>query len=150
MTARKQPSPPEPNYVQLSPALIKWVVGIVGGVFLAIIAWWQIWDRIDNHWRLETTQKARDDKSDVELKAMRDKAAADLIEHKKADLRSQSWTLSAIYDFRAAAETKWAEDCAKDKRPPDICRELERKAAATRERASQTKDAAMNASKEGP
>lgn len=148
MTAKKKPA--EQEDITISPAMLKWIVGVVGGLLAALVLWWQVWDRIDSRWRLETIQKAKDDQADAAIKGVEAKAAADLAKHKEADRRGDAWTLFVIQDFRAAAETKWAEDCTKEKRPADVCRELDRKATDSRQRATELRGAAMAASKEGP
>jgi hypothetical protein len=147
--------------VSISPAAIKWIAGTLAAIFAAVVAWWQIWDRVDNHWRLETIQKAQDDKLAADVKAAREKAEADvkateakikaeLATHKERDASSSAWTLYVIQDFRAAVESKWASDCIRNKAPVDICREQDRKAQEASAQASNLKAQAQQASKEKP
>lgn len=130
--------------------MIKWGVGLLASLLAGLVAWFTVWDRIDTHWRQETVQKAQDQKIEATVKAVADKAATDLESHKTAEARRSAWTLWFIQDFRAAAEMKWAEDCASAKKPADVCREYERRAAATAREADNLKAAAKDASKEKP
>jgi hypothetical protein len=149
MTTRKK-APPEEDEISITPKQLKWIIGLVAGFFGALVLWWQVWDRIDNRWRLESIQKANDAKVAAEINAVDKKAADALGDHLKADNRARSWTLFAIQDFRASAETRWAEECADRKRPPDVCRELDRRAATSRQQAQELRSKAMEASKEAP
>lgn len=146
---RREP-PTQHDGVSISPAAIKWIVGTLAALFAAIVAWWQIWDRVDNHWRLESIQKAQDDKAAAEIKAVREQTKAELLVHKDRDASSSAWTLYVIQDFRAAVESKWASDCLRNKAPLDICREQDRKAQEASTQASNLKAQAQQISKEKP
>lgn len=150
MTARKKPPPDDDEEPAITPRQLKWVIWFISGVLGAVILWWQVWDRIDNRWRLESIQKANDEKVASELKALDAKAADALSDHIKADNRSRAWTLFVIQDFRAAAETRWAEECVAKKLPAEVCRELERKASESRQRAAEARTKANEASREKP
>lgn len=152
---------PEPTGFSISPAMIKWLLGTLIALFTAIVLWWQVFDRVDAHWRLEAIQKAKDDKIDADIKGVAAKADTDLkgaitkiendfAKYKEADRRAGAWTLYIVQDFRAAAEAKWAQDCVDRKRPADICRELDAKASEARARANEQRAAAMDSSKEKP
>jgi len=148
MTARKKTEPQEE--ITISPAMLKWAIGIVTGFLGLLVLWWQVWDRIDNRWRQESIQKAIDAKVSSDITAVDKKAADALGDHLKADARSRAWTLFAIQDFRASAETRWSEECPGKKLPPEVCRELDRKATESRARAAEMRTKAMEASKESP
>lgn len=152
MTARKKapPDDDDPQEITLSPRMIKWTVGLVTGALGFFVLWSQVWDRIDARWRLETIQQANDAKVAAEISAVDKKAAEALSDHVKADNRSRAWTLFVIQDFRAAAETRWAEECLAKKLPADVCRELDRKATESRQRAAEARTKAMEASRETP
>ncbi len=161
MAAKRAAPKAAPASLVISRAFITWVVSIVGSLLLALIAWWQVWDRVEVHWRLEAIQKARDDKIDSDIKAVAAKAEADLkaaiaevksdvAKYKEADRRAGAWTSYMLQDFRAAAEAKWAQDCVLQKRPADMCRELETKATDARSRANEQRASAMDASKGQP
>ncbi len=161
MPARKPP----PQSFTVSRAGLTWFVGIVGGLIVAYIGAMQIWDsiwtRVDARWRLEAVQKAKDEKVDAQIKGVAEKADADLkaavaeiktdiSKYKEEDRRSGAWTSYMLQDFRAAAEAKWAQDCADRKRPADVCKELELKADEARKRANEQRALAMDASKGKP
>jgi hypothetical protein len=162
VAARKRPPPPDPlTGLTISPAMIKWAVSIIGALLGAIVLWWQVWDRVEVHWRLEAIQKAKDDKVDADIKAATMKAETELKaavaklesdfgRYKESDARSGAWTLYVVQDFRAAAETRWAQECVDKKRPADVCHELAIKAEETRQRAKEQRAIAMDASKGKP
>lgn len=153
MTARKKPAV-EPvddgREFTVTPAMLKWGFGVMTALLGAFILWTQAWEKIDSRWRLESIQKANDAKVSAEISAIDKKAVDALSDHVKADNRSRTWTLFVIQDFRAAAETRWAEECVDKKRPADVCRELDRKATESRARAAEMRSKAMEASKETP
>lgn len=161
MTTRKKKPVEEDDDPTISPRQLKWLLWVAGAVLGLLLVWWQVWDRVESHWRREEVQKAIDAKVAAEIVAAKEKAASDLAavdkkatdalsDHLKADARSRAWTLFAIQDFRAAAETRWAEECIAKKLPADVCRDLDRKATASRQQAQEARTRAMEASKESP
>ncbi len=159
--AAKRAAAQKPAGFVVSRSFVTWAVSIVGGILLALTAWWQVWDRIELHWRLEATQKAKDETIDAAIKSVAAKAESDLkaaiaevktdvAKYKEQDRRAGAWTSFQLQDFRAAAEAKWAQDCVMQKRPADMCRELETKATEARTRANEQRAAAMDASKGQP
>jgi hypothetical protein len=148
MPARRQP--PSSAGFTISPATVKWGLSGVAALFAALVGYWQVMDRIDNHWRLESIQRAKEAQDAAELKALRDKLEAELREHKGNDVRTAAWTIWLIQDFRAAAEQKWAKDCVHLKYDAGMCSELEQQAAETRRQAIESKHKAEDVSKEKP
>lgn len=120
----KKPAPVD--VVHVSAGLIRWLVGIIGGILLAIGAWFVVWDRIEAHW--VTTSKFKN--------------------HQGNDGQKFAWIIFSIQDFRAAAAAKWAEDCRNQKRPEAECARLEREATTLAGQAGDLKKEAAATSKE--
>lgn len=144
--AAKKPAPQ--TEITISPATLKWLCSILAGLAAGLLVWWQVWDRVDARWRREEVQVARDAKAEADLKALEAKAAAALATHSVSEQRARLWMLYVVQDFRASAETRWAEECVDKKRPADVCREAERKAAESRTRASEARTQAKDVSEE--
>lgn len=124
--AAKKPAPVD--VVHVSAGLIRWLVGIIGGILLAIGAWFVVWDRIEAHW--VTTAKFKS--------------------HQGTDGQKFAWIIFSIQDFRAAAASKWAEDCRNQKRPESECQRLEREANSLTQQALDLKKEAAATTKEKP
>lgn len=132
MASSKRPEPPpapQPvDVVHVSPAVIKWVVGFIGAVFIALTGYWAVADHIDNHWL--TTEKANHKFERVD--------------------RTSAWILYSIQDFKASAADKWSQDCQRDprsKNDPNACKQLEKQAEKFAQEAADLKRDANKASK---
>lgn len=134
--------------VMLSPAAIKWGLSAVAAVLGVIVVWWQVWDRIDAHWRLETVQAAQDKALKADIQAAKDKADADVKELARRAEVGRAWLFWSVTDGKAVNTSQWAELCKFLKRPGDVCVKYEQDAAAYRQEAVEAKRAATAAGRE--
>lgn len=147
---RYPPQDDSDDGVVLSPRLIKWAAGAIGALLGALVAWFAVWDRIENHWRLETIQATRDKQLDAEIKATRDKADADTKALAKRAEVGRSWLFYNLSDFRADNSQQWAQVCTALKQPPEVCSKWQADASQLRQEATEARRAASDAGKSPP
>jgi hypothetical protein len=131
-----------------SPAFIKWAIGVVAGLFAAIVAWNSLVDRIENHWRLESIQTTKDAKVDADIKSARDKAEQDTKALARRAEVGRAWLFYSLGDFRANNSQQWAQVCPALKQPREVCERWAADAAQHRQEAAEAKRSATDAGKD--
>lgn len=145
--AKRKPKPDaEPSFTFTS-GQVKWVIGILAGLFGLYVAWVQIWDRFEAHWRLESVQAAKDKQLDAQMKAIEDKAASDAkVIARRAEV-GRAWLFYNLSDFRADNSQQWAQVCTALKQPPEVCQKWQADAAQLRQESVDAKRQANEAGK---
>lgn len=157
MTARKDKPPPQ-EFV-ISAGMIKWTVGIVGGILTVVVAWFAVWDRIDSHWRLESVQAANDKRIDADLKATKDKAADDFkiaVAKAEQDTKAlaqraevgRAWVRASVIETKAYTAAGFARICRALKLPAEECDKQKEEAAQFKVEATAAKTEALTAGKD--
>lgn len=146
---RAAPADDDPGFT-ISPRFIKWALGAVGTLLGVLVAWFAVWDRIENHWRLETIQATRDKQIDAEIKNVREKAEADTKAIAKRAEIGRSWLFYNLSDFRADNSQQWAQVCTALKQPPEVCAKWQSDAAQLRQEAADAKRSANETGKGTP
>lgn len=145
MTPKRKPPPQE---FTISAGFIKWAVGIVATILTCVVAWFAVWDRIDNHWRLETVQTATDKRIDADIKAARDKADTDIKVLAKSAEIGRAWVRSSVIETKAYTAAQFARFCRALKLPGDECDRQKTEADQFRQEAADAKREALNTGKE--
>ena len=126
-----------PQEFVISAGMIKWVVGVVGGIFVAYAGWKVVWDDIRTYWRLETIQQAKDKETETRLKAVTQRAEV-----------GRAWLFYSIADAKAFNAQQWSVFCKALKLPADACDQLKEQANQYRQEATAAKSTANEAGKE--
>lgn len=177
MAAKKIPDPPPKQEFTISASMLKWTVSLVAALFAAVAGYWVIADRVDQHWRLEQVQAAKDkeyaaeikrvdaeakiarEKAEADVKAAREKAEGDTkaarekaesdtkVLAKKAE-SGRAWVVWSITDTKAYTATKFAKVCKALKLPSDECATWDDDSRAFKLEATDKKHEAENSSKE--
>lgn len=166
MAAKKIPDPPPKQEFTISASMLKWTVSLVAALFAAVAGYWVIADRVDQHWRLEQVQAAKDkeyaaeikrvdadvkaarEKAEIDTKAAREKAESDTkVLAKKAE-SGRAWVVWSITDTKAYTATKFAKVCKALKLPSDECASWDDDSRAFKLEANDKKHDAENSSKE--
>lgn len=129
--------------IAFSPTTIKWVAGVLSGIFALIVGWFAVWDRIDSRWRHESVQAAQDKATAAEIKALADKAEAADKELARRAEAGRAWVFWSVIDSKAVNSSQWAELCKYLKRPGDVCARFEAEAQQYRQEATDAKRAAQ-------
>lgn len=148
-SARRRADDAEPSFV-LTSGQLKWALGVLAALFGVYLAWTQIWDRFETHWRLETIQSARDKQIDSEIKATKDKAEADTKQLARRAEVGRAWLFYSLGDFRADNSQQWAQVCPALKQPPEVCAKWAADAQQYRQEAADAKRAATESGKGAP
>lgn len=130
-----EPKPPQ-EFV-ISAGMIKWAVGVIGGLFVAYAGWKVVWDDIKTYWRLEAVQQAKDKETEVKLKAIA----------QRADV-GRAWLFYSIADAKAFNAQQWATFCKALRLPQDACDQLRDQSKQYHDEANQAKSDANAAGKE--
>lgn len=139
----------EPSFTFTS-GQVKWVVGILGGLLALFLAWDQVWQKIEAHWRLEAVQAAKDKQLDTQMKSIEDKAANDSKQIARRAEIGRAWLFYNLSDFRADNTQQWAQVCTALKQPPEVCQKWQADAAQLRQEAADAKRQANEAGKGMP
>jgi len=152
VTARKPPIPPPDQpiikQITIGAGALKWTIGVVGSLLVAIVAWFAVWDRIDTHWRLETVQAATDKRVEANIAAVKDKADADTKTIARRAEIGRAWVLSAVAETKAYTAAQFARICRPLKLAPDECSRQDADATQFRQEAMEAKRAASDAGKD--
>lgn len=145
MTTRKKPvaqlEPPQEFTV--SAGMIKWGVGIIGGLLTVLVAWFAVWDRIDTHWRLESVASQKEKEQ-----ATHDKQVDMQIQQvaKRAEV-GRAWVLFSVADGKAYTAAQFARICRALRLPSDECIRQDADAQAFRQESIEAKRQAAEAGK---
>ena len=126
---------------QISARALYWLIGVIGGLAAAYIGIAQVWDRVEQHWRLERDAKLADEKAVLAVKVLEDKATTALRVHEQKEddkmeklagdaTRGRAWVQWSVLDLKATVLEGNADRC-REKKGAD-CRALE--SAANRAR----------------
>jgi hypothetical protein len=134
--------------IAFSPSFIKWAIGVAAGLVGLVVAWNSLVDRIENHWRLESIQTAKDAKVDADIKAARDKAEQDTKALARRAEVGRAWLFYSLGDFRANSSQQWAQVCPALKQPREVCERWAADAMQARQEAAEAKRSATDAGKD--
>ncbi len=148
MPPKRTPPRALPTEFTVSSKFIGWAIGVLAGLLGAIIAWNQLWDRIDSRWRLETIQAAQDKKIAADIAAVKDKAETDTKRLAQRAEQGRAWLFWSITDSKAQSADQWATVCASLKLPVDTCGKFKQNAENLRQEALAAKRDATDASKD--
>jgi hypothetical protein len=159
-----------PAEFTVSSKFIGWAIGAVAGLLGALVAWNQVWDRFETHWRLEKTQSIQDAKVAADIQAVKDKTEADVKAVKEktdADIKAakekaesdtkrlaqraeqgRAWLFWSITDSKAQSADQWATVCASMKLPAETCLKFKETAKKLETEASLAKKDAVDAGKD--
>ena len=119
----------------ITASMIKWLVGVIGGIVVAYAGWKVVWDDIRTYWRLEQVQQQKDKETEQKLKTIAQKAEV-----------GRAWVFFSITDFKAEWREQQVDDCRSKK--GNDCARLSEKAAAARTEAAAAKAAALETGKD--
>jgi hypothetical protein len=144
MTTRKKTTQaPAPQEFTISAGMIKWAVGIIGGVLTVLVAWFAVWDRIDTHWRLESVasqkekeQATHDKQVDLQIQSVA----------KRAEI-GRAWVIYNVADGKAYTAAQFARICRALTLPADECARQDADALGFRQEATEAKRQAAEAGK---
>lgn len=148
-SAKRRDNNAEPSFMFTSGQL-KWALGVLAGLFGLYLAWTQIWDRFEAHWRLETIQTVRDKQIDSEIKATKDKAESDTKALARRAEVGRAWLFYSLGDFRANNSQQWAQVCPALKQPREVCEKWAADAQQYRQEAADAKRQATESGKGAP
>jgi hypothetical protein len=118
---------------------VKWLIGTLASLFLLYGGWKVVWSDIDNHWRQEVIQVAKDKETDAKVKALAQKAES-----------GRAWLFWGLGDFKASNQKQWAAVCPALKQSPDVCAQWKADALQYQQEAADAKRDATNIGKETP